>query len=91
MPRQRPPETSLPVVIGRLVRQRRLELKLEQDELATRSGLSKAVIRRYEFGDRSPSWEAMLRLARALELRPSEFVAVFEDWQPKPKRKKAAA
>ncbi len=92
MPRQRPPEDSLPALIGRVLQTERETRGYTQEELGLRAGLSKAVIRRYEFGDRTPSWDAFLRLASALRIRPSELVAAFEDWQPpKQKRKKAAA
>jgi len=48
-----------------------------QEELAARSGVDKGAISRLERGlRREPSYETVVRLARALNLEPEELVPV---------------
>lgn len=50
---------------------------LTQEELARRSGVDIAIISRLERGlRRQPSYETVVRLARALNLEPEELIPV---------------
>lgn len=53
---------------GEVVVERRLELGLSQEEVASRSGLSISAIQKYEAGEREPRARAILQLADALEI-----------------------
>jgi transcriptional regulator with XRE-family HTH domain len=54
--------------------------RLTQHELATRAGVDPALISRLENGGgRRPSYEAIVRIARALNLAPDELFPVEEE------------
>lgn len=52
----------------------RIELELNQQELAKITGLSQATIAQLESGRKMPSIETMIKLASAFNIRPSEFL-----------------
>jgi len=93
MPRTRPEPGSLPAVLGCLLQEKRLERGLSVPDLAALTGLSVGVIRRYEFGDRMPSWEAFITIARKLDMTPSQLMSYLDDFglEKKPGRKRRAA
>jgi transcriptional regulator with XRE-family HTH domain len=64
--------------LGIAVRQRRLELGLTQEQLALRSGLHQRWISNVETGRRNPSDSSLRRLARSLDVAPSELIAAAE-------------
>jgi transcriptional regulator with XRE-family HTH domain len=64
--------------LSRVVRQRREQLGLSQDELAQRSGLHRTYISDIERGARNLSLKNLVRLAEALEVQPSTLVAWVE-------------
>lgn len=64
-------------VFGNAVRIRRLELRLSQEDLAARSNLHRTYVGGIERGERNISLTNILRLAKALELTPSELMACF--------------
>ena len=84
MPRERPPPHSLAATLGRIIHRVRKDRGLTQQDLAEMTGLSKAVIRRYEFGDRSPSWDGFLRIARACDMPPSMLMSQLDDFELAP-------
>jgi DNA-binding XRE family transcriptional regulator len=51
----------------------REERNLTQDQLAEEAGLSLPTISALEQGQRAPSWDTVLRLAKALGVDPNEF------------------
>ena len=59
--------------IANLIRSRRLALRMDQNALAARSGLSQAALSRYEAASSSMRAEDVPRLAAALETEPWEF------------------
>jgi transcriptional regulator with XRE-family HTH domain len=59
---------------GLRVRQRRTQLKLSQEQLAERSEHHWTYISSVERGERNVTLNTILRLAKALEVDPSELV-----------------
>jgi transcriptional regulator with XRE-family HTH domain len=47
--------------------------KLTREDLASLSGLSRQAIHNYETGERSPTWEAVQALAKALGVATDTF------------------
>lgn len=60
--------------LGERIRQRRTELDLSQEDLAERSNLHRNYIGGVERGERNISLINILKIAKALELDPSELV-----------------
>lgn len=63
---------------GRAVREQRDEVGISQEELAHRSGMHRTYIGGVERGERNLSYTNLLRLARALGVRPSQLLARAE-------------
>ncbi len=72
------PATPSPVyprdAFGTALRAARVDRGLTQEALATRSGLHLTYVNRVENGRVSPTLDAIVLLAHALELAPSELV-----------------
>ena len=66
-------------IFGSAVRSRRLELGFSQEGLAERSGLHRTYIGGIERGERNICLANILRLAKALQLSPSELMNCFDD------------
>ena len=64
---------------SRIVRQRRDELKISQEELSNRSGLHRTYISDVERGSRNLSVRNLIRLARALETSASGLMRRVEE------------
>lgn len=61
--------------LGVVVRLRRHELGLSQQELAAKAGeMDRSYLSEIESGRKNISFTVLLRLAAALELTPSEFI-----------------
>ncbi len=76
---------------GLLVRTHRERDGYSRRELAEAAGLSEGAVRDYELGKRSPTFEAVCRLAVALGVKPNAFAAGADvsgafRLQPKPSR-----
>ena len=65
-------------VLGAAVRARREERGLSQADLATRARLHLTYVSGVESGKRNASWNALVALAAALGVAPSELVAHAE-------------
>jgi transcriptional regulator with XRE-family HTH domain len=59
--------------LGRRVRALRESLRLTQEEFAKRSHISVSFASLLERGERSPSYDTLLQIARALEVQASEL------------------
>ena len=66
---------SFQVALGKAVKARREELGLTQEELANEADLHQRWISNLECGWRNPSLRSIQRLARGLDLTPSELLA----------------
>jgi transcriptional regulator with XRE-family HTH domain len=63
---------------GQRLREVRLARGLKQTDVTERTGIAQNHISDLETGARMPSLVTMLRLAAALECKPSELLAVFD-------------
>jgi transcriptional regulator with XRE-family HTH domain len=70
---------------GDIVRERRIDLGLSQEDLAERCGFDRKSISRVETGAFSPSLDRVWRLADGLEVPISDLFAELGD--PPPKRR----
>lgn len=69
---------ALQEAFGAVVRDRRRELHISQEELAAEAGLHRTYISLLERGERNPSLAVMAQLARALEIPLSGLVIKLE-------------
>ena len=60
--------------IGKRVRQIRERKEITQEELALSAGLNRAYIGYIERGERNPSTETLVKIAKALKIHPSELL-----------------
>ena len=73
---------------GEIVRERRAELGLSQEELAERCGFDRKSISRVETGAFSPSLDRVWRLADGLEVPLADLFATFDDTPPRRRRRR---
>jgi transcriptional regulator with XRE-family HTH domain len=66
-------------IFGAHLRELRVARDLSQAQLAERARSSKVFISNLERGLTTPSLGMLLRLAEALECRPSELINIFDD------------
>jgi len=64
--------------LGQAIRQLRLAAGISQEGLAERSGMHRTYVGGIERGERNVSFRNLLRLAGALEVRPSELIERYE-------------
>jgi transcriptional regulator with XRE-family HTH domain len=62
------------VALGRAVRELRSERSWTQERLAHESGLHWTYIGGIERGERNPTWDNVVRLAKALRVKVSDLV-----------------
>lgn len=60
--------------LGKNLRAARKKLKLTQEQVAERSGVQAGEISRIEAGKRDPQVSTVLKLAKAVELRPGQLL-----------------
>lgn len=64
---------------GQRLRERRVQLGMTQEALATRAGLHPTYVSRLERGKVNVSLAAILRLCHALEMSPANLFAEFDE------------
>jgi len=64
---------KLPKVLGKRIQKRRKELRLTQEELGYKVGISRAYMGYIEQGRYAPSLEVLEKIARALKTSMSDF------------------
>jgi transcriptional regulator with XRE-family HTH domain len=67
-------KTPFLLAFGELVRKRRAELDLSQEELAHRAGMHRTNITRVERASRSSTLDTLEKLAEALQIQPRELI-----------------
>lgn len=67
------------VALGRAIRDYRARLRLSQEDLAHRTGLHRTYVGGIERGQRNPSFTNIVKLADALEVRPSQLISHAEE------------
>lgn len=65
--------------LGRAIRRARLRLRISQEELGFRAGLHRTYVGGIERGEKNPSYDNVLKLAGALDVRASELLREAED------------
>jgi transcriptional regulator with XRE-family HTH domain len=76
------------IALGRTVRRARRELELSQEALAAIAGMGAKHLGEIERGNHDPRFTTILKLARALDLRPGELLALSEDEREFPGRRR---
>ena len=76
--------------LGLAIRQLRRASGVSQEAFAARCGLHRTYIGGIERGERNVSFANLLRIADALDVRPSELMSRYEHWlhdapQPTPR------
>ena len=79
MPRDRAEELRISAAFGLRVRQRRLDSDLTQERLAELADLHPTYISNVERGYRVPTLPTVIRLARALDVRPGALIDDLDD------------
>ncbi|ETI65883.1 helix-turn-helix domain-containing protein [Neobacillus vireti] len=67
------------IFIGKVIKEKRVIHKITQAELAERSSLSSISISKCERNITEPSFETIIKLAKAFEMEVSEFVREIEE------------
>ncbi len=70
-------KTSLQVAFGKIVRTKRLDKKLSQEELAGRAELHFTYVSSVERGERNISLENIARLAKALDCQLGDLMPMI--------------
>lgn len=88
--RQRPrrqiqPKLGPERAIGEAIREIRIKREMSQEELAFESGFDRTYISLLERGIRNPTVRSLVKLANALNVRPSEFLLRMETLLKAPK------
>jgi len=78
-------QPPLEKAFAEVLRERRRTLKLSQQMLAEKTGISADFISRCERCTRQPSLNTIFLLAYGLELEPSDLIKQVEALRPKPK------
>lgn len=68
------PKSNVLAQLAKVVRNRRYELTLTQEELAERGNFHVNYIGGIERATRNPSFECLIKLARALEISPKDLM-----------------
>jgi transcriptional regulator with XRE-family HTH domain len=78
---------------GTVLKDCRRAVGLSQEELAFTAGLNRVFISSLESGRKEPGLRTLLKLARGLEIRPSEMLQQAEDllFAPSPKERRTHA
>jgi transcriptional regulator with XRE-family HTH domain len=64
--------------LGRIIREKRESLRISQEGLAALSNLNRTYIGKIERGDVSPTIVTVQKLAKALNIRLSELMLIYE-------------
>ncbi|MDX2077639.1 MAG: helix-turn-helix transcriptional regulator [bacterium] len=72
--------SNLDKAFGLAVRQKRLELKFSQEDLAFESGLHRTYISQIERGIKSPSLRVISIIARALQTKVYLLIQIAEEF-----------
>ena len=74
------PQNAAEVAFGQLVRRRRSELKISQEELAHRANLHRTFVSQLERGKKRPTLTSILSLIGALEMRMPAFFECLDQY-----------
>lgn len=63
---------------GKVLREKRLEAGLTQEQLGLEAGVRRTFVSLLELGEQQPTLTTIVKLAGALNIKPSELVAIAE-------------
>ena len=66
------------IAIAKVLRELRQSKGLSQDVLSGLAGIARTHLTMIENGDKQPNFETIWKLAVALDMKPSEFIAIVE-------------
>lgn len=66
--------TAVSKKIGKTIRKIRESKKITQEQLALDAGLNRAYVGYIERGERNPSTETLVKIARALKISPRDLL-----------------
>ncbi|HYK74856.1 MAG TPA: helix-turn-helix transcriptional regulator [Pseudoneobacillus sp.] len=67
------------IYIGEVLRKLRKERNFSQEEFAFRADLNRKFISGLETGEQQPTYISIYKMAKALEIRPSELIKAIEE------------
>lgn len=70
---------SVNAALGRTIGRLRQNLGLSQEELANRAGIHRTYVSQLERGIKSPTLAVLIKIAKALDTKPSKIVRVVEN------------
>jgi len=73
-------------MLGDEIRKARLAAKLTQEELAFRAKVSRNYVSMVELNQNSPTVDVLIRLARGLDVKASDWLVAVERQPTKPRR-----
>lgn len=82
-------EAQWSVTVGLVLRRRRRQANLVQEDLAYRAGMGRLTMQRIEYGQTSPNLVTLLRICSALEIAPSALFREAEQLIKHPKKLQA--
>ena len=59
----------------------RMEYGLTQEEVSKRTGIPLMSVRRYEYGEREPKWDALIALAKLYGMSPGQLLNQLIGWR----------
>lgn len=65
-------------IIGKVIKSQRIKLQINQEELAFRSNTERTYISMIERGLSQPTIGKMFDIAKALKIKPSDFIRMVE-------------
>ena len=65
-------------IVGKRIADRRRQLEISQEELASRSGTNQRQISRYENGKNNPTWEIVAAIARELDTTADYLLGITD-------------
>jgi len=70
---------DIDIILGQVIKELRLSKNLSQEKLAELGGFERSYISKVETGARSVQFITVVRLALALDMKPSILVQKFEE------------
>lgn len=83
--------TWVNTAFGLALREVRLHMGMSQEQLGLESGVNRNTIGKIERAEMSPTWELIVRIARALEVQPAHLAEVAGRHAPRATRRASGA
>ena len=70
--------SKIVVTFGKVIKQRRNQLRISQEKLAELAGLHRTYISQIERGIKTPSLKSVVAIANGLSIKPHELLLMIE-------------